>query len=354
MSRYTQHPLDFTGLHTVDLKARGGKVKTADFASAYRPGAGLSGWLDSLPRILAGKDFRAVVEAIAQARAKRRAIVWGLGGHVVKCGLAPVLIDLMRRGFATVFAMNGAASIHDFEIALAGHTSEDVEAVLPDGRFGAAEETGREMNRAIAEGDRDGLGMGEALGRLLDSMGKLKHAPQPLANARGSEQSRDREGAGAQSSTKLCLACPEETCPSLLLQAYRNRTPVTVHVALGTDTPHTHPAADPAAIGSASHRDFRLLASCVADLDQGGVYLNVGSAVILPEVFLKAVSTVRNLGHPLAGFTTVNLDFLQHYRPRVNVVERPHARSGGAGYALTGHHELMLPLLAAALIEKDA
>ena len=321
MSRYTQRPLDFTGLHTVDLMARGGKVKTADFASVYRPGAGIAGWLDSLPRILAGNDFRSVVEAIAQARARRRAIIWGLGGHVVKCGLAPVLIDLMRRGFATVFAMNGAASIHDFEIALAGHTSEDVEAVLPDGRFGAAEETGREMNRAIAEGARDGLGMGEALGRCL-----VGHA----------------------------LACPEEASPSLLLQAYRNRTPVTVHVALGTDTPHTHPAADPAAIGSASHRDFRLLASCLADLNQGGVYLNVGSAVILPEVFLKAVSAVRNLGHPLAGFTTVNLDFFQHYRPRVNVVERPHARSGGAGYALTGHHELMLPLLAAALIEKDA
>ena len=223
----------------------------------------------------------------------------------------------MRRGFATAFAMNGAAAIHDFEIALAGHTSEDVEAVLPDGSFGAAEETGREMNHAIAEGDRDGLGIGEALGRWLDNTGT-------------------------------------DSAPSLLLQAYRNRTPVTVHVAIGTDTPHTHPAADPAAIGSASHRDFRLLATCIAELDQGGVYLNVGSAVVLPEVFLKAVSAVRNLGHPLAGFTTVNLDFLQHYRPRVNVVERPHARSGGAGYALTGHHELMLPLLAAALIEKDA
>ena len=317
MSRYTQRPLDFTGLRTVALKARGGKVKSIDFASVYHPGAGLAGWLDSLPRILAGNDFRAVVEAIAEARAGRRAIIWGLGGHVIKCGLAPVLIDLMRRGFATAFAMNGAAAIHDFEIALAGHTSEDVEAVLPDGSFGAAEETGREMNHAIAEGDRDGLGIGEALGRWLDNTGT-------------------------------------DSAPSLLLQAYRNRTPVTVHVAIGTDTPHTHPAADPAAIGSASHRDFRLLATCIADLDQGGVYLNMGSTVVLPEVFLKAVSAVRNLGHPLAGFTTVNLDFLQHYRPRVNVVERPHARSGGAGYALTGHHELMLPLLAAALIEKDA
>jgi hypothetical protein len=231
-----------------------------------------------------------------------------------------VLIDLMRRGYATAFAMNGAASIHDFEIALAGHTSEDVEAVLPDGRFGAAEETGRDMNRAIAAGDRDGLGMGEALGKWLAEQAGLA-------------------GAGA----------------SLVLQAYHHATPVTVHVAIGTDTPHMHPAADGAAIGSASHRDFRLFAAYVADLHDGGVYLNVGSAVVMPEVFLKAVSAVRNLGHPLAGFTTANFDFLQHYRPRVNVVERPHGGSPpGSGYAITGHHELMIPLLAAALIEKDS
>ena len=323
MSEYSKQPLDFSGLRTVGLKERGGKVKAADFASVYRGGSGVGAWLDSLPRILAGESFRAVVEAVAAARAKQRAIIWGLGGHVIKCGLAPVLIDLMRRGFATVFAMNGSAAIHDFEIALAGHTSEDVEAALPDGRFGAAEETGREMNLAIAEGDREELGIGEALGKWLET-GRLQTA----------------------------MVCP---AASLLLQAYRQRTPVTVHVALGTDTPHTHPAADAAAIGSASHRDFRLLASYVADLNNGGVYLNVGSAVLLPEVFLKAVSAVRNLGHPLANFTTANFDFLQHYRPRVNVVERPHAGSaGGAGYALTGHHELMIPLLAAALIEKDA
>jgi hypothetical protein len=224
--------------------------------------------------------------------------------------------------------MNGSASIHDFEIALASHTSEDVEAVLPDGRFGVAEETGRDMNRAIAEGDRDGLGMGEALGRWLARQAGLA-------------------GAGS----------------SLVLQAYQHSTPVTVHVAIGTDTPHMHPAADGAAIGSASLRDFRLFAALVADLDEGGVYLNVGSAVVMPEVFLKAVSAVRNLGHPLAGFTTANFDFLQHYRPRVNVLERPHAGPGGAGfslptagkgYAITGHHELMIPLLAAALIEKDS
>ena len=198
-----------------------------------------------------------------------------------------------------------------------------MEAVLPDGRFGSAEETGREMNRAIAEGDREGFGMGEALGRWLSSAGP---SGRPLV-------------AGDS---------------SLLLQAYRQGTPATVHVAIGTDTPHTHPAADPAAIGSTSHRDFRLLSAYIADLDDGGVYLNVGSAVVLPEVFLKAVAAVRNLGHPLANFTTADFDFLQHYRPRANVVERPHAGSGGAGYAITGHHELMIPLLAAALIERDS
>ena len=318
MSKYAKAPLDLARLKTVSLRERGGKVKTADFAAVYRPGSGITGWLDSLPHILAGDSFRAVVNALRAARLKRRAIVWALGGHVIKCGLAPVLVDLMHRGYVTAFALNGAAAIHDFEIALAGHTSEDVEAVLPDGRFGAAEETGREMNCAISAGDRDGLGMGEALGRYLET------------------------------------AAAEYRGASLLVQAYQHGTPVTVHVAMGTDTPHTHPAADPAAIGSTSHRDFRLLCAYVADLNDGGVYLNCGSAVVLPEVFLKAVSAVRNLGNPLADFHTVNFDFLQHYRPRVNVVERPHAGSGGAGYAITGHHELLLPLLAAALIEKDA
>jgi hypothetical protein len=320
MSKYVRRPLDFTFLKTVSLHERGGKVKTADFATPYRKGSSISRLLDSLPHILAADSFRAVVDALSAARAKQRAIIWGMGGHVIKCGLAPVFIDLMRRGYVTAFALNGSASIHDFEIALAGHTSEDVEAVLPDGRFGSAEETGSGMNRAIEEGARKELGMGESLGLWLS----------------------DAEGG---------LAAPAH---SLLLQAYAHSTPVTVHVAIGTDTPHTHPAANAAAIGSTTHRDFRLLCACVADLNEGGVYVNVGSAVVMPEVFLKAVSAVRNLGHPLANFTTANFDFLQHYRPRVNVVERPHALSGGAGYAITGHHELMIPLLAAALIEKDA
>ena len=318
MSRYQKAPIDFTKLNTVPLADRGGKVRTADFGGVYEKGSGVSGLLDSLPHILAGDSLRAVIQALREARQKGRAIIWGMGGHVIKCGLAPVLLDLMRRGYATTFAMNGSAAIHDFEIALVGQTSEDVEAVLPDGRFGAAEETGREMNRAVSGGDREGLGMGESLGRWLEQLTTRKH-----------------------------------DWASLLLQAYRHETPVTVHVAIGTDTPHMHPAAEGAAIGSATHRDFRLLCSYVTELHDGGVYLNVGSAVVLPEVFLKAVSAVRNLGHPLADFTTVNLDFLQHYRPRVNVVERPHASSGGAGYAITGHHELTVPLLAAALIEKD-
>src|SRR3984957_6779188 len=318
MSKYPARPLDLSGLQTVSLHARGGKVRIEDFASPYRKGSGIAGWLEGLPRILAGDSLRAVVAAMAAARARRRAIVWGLGGHVIKCGLAPVLADLMRRGYATAFAMNGAASIHDFEIALAGQTSEDVEAVLPDGRFGAAEETGREMNQAIAAGDRDSLGMGEALGRRPDQM-----ADPAFAHA------------------------------SLVLEAWRASTPVTVHVAVGTDTPHTHPAADAAAIGSATHRDFRLLCSLLVGLHEGGVYLNVGSAVLLPEVFLKAVSAVRNLGHPLSGFTTVHLNFLHLYPPKLMLVERPQKKSGGAGFAPPGHHELMLPLLAACLIDRE-
>lgn len=318
-SRYGIKPIELAGLNTISLADRGGKVKTADFARAYERGTGINGLLDSLPHILAADTLRAIVNAISDARDKGKPVIWAMGGHVIKCGLAPVLIDLMRRGFATAFAMNGSASIHDFEIALVGHTSEDVEAVLPDGRFGAAEETGRGWNEALT-GE---TGIGEALGQALDGQAGEAYAQD-----------------------------------SLVLQAWRARVPVTVHVAVGTDTPHTHPAVEPAALGKATHHDFRLFCSLVAGLNEGGVYINAGSAVVMPEVFLKAVSCVRNLGHELHGFTTVNLDFLQHYRPRVNVVERPHAGSAGPaagkGYALTGHHEIMIPLLAAALIERAA
>jgi hypothetical protein len=319
MSKYRERPLTFEALKTVPIDDRGGKVTVEHFARPYQKGDGVAGLMDSLPRILAADSFRGVIDALKTARANKRAILWGMGGHVVKCGLADILLDLMRRGWVTGFVMNGAASIHDFEIAIAGQTSEDVEAVLPDGRFGAAEETGRQMNTAIVEGVRDGIGMGEALGRNLETLAKPAFAPH-----------------------------------SIVAQAYAANVPLTVHVAVGTDTPHTHPAADGSAIGAATHHDFQLLCSIVRGLDQGGVYLNLGSAVVLPEVFLKAVSVVRNLGYPLGGFTTVNFDFLQHYRPKVNVVERPHAKSGGRGFAVTGHHELMIPLLAAALIESES
>ncbi len=314
MSDYSIQPMDLSGLQTVSLKDRGGKVKQADFARPFVPGSGIAGLLDSLPHILAGDGFRAVVDAIGNAQARRKPVIWGLGGHVIKCGMAPLLLDLMNRGFATGFAMNGSASIHDFEIGLCGSTSEDVEAVLPDGRFGSAEETGREWNKAI----KVSCGVGESLGQALDA-----------------------------------LAPPEHRDASLLLQAWLAKTPATVHVAFGTDTPHANPRCDPAALGAATHHDFRLFCTMVSELNDGGVYINAGSAVVMPEVFLKAISTARNLGHTVRDFTTVNLDFLQHYRPKVNVVERPHAQAGGKGYALTGHHEIMIPLLAAALIESQ-
>jgi hypothetical protein len=309
VTRYAQAPLDFAALKTVPIADRGGKVRTEHFATL--PPA-LPGFLDSLPHLLAADSLRAVIAALQQARQKKRAIIWGLGGHVIKCGLAPVFIDLIHQGYATAFAMNGATSIHDFEIAIAGCTSEDVESVLPDGRFGSAAETGAAMNQAIR--DAQHIGMGETLGRHLQSMARPEFAGQSLLHA-----------------------------------AYATSTPVTVHVAMGTDTPHTFPQADGAAIGAATHHDFRLLCSLVRDLGEGGVYLNTGSAVILPEVFLKAISVVRNLGYPVRNFTTVNFDFLQHYRPNANVVHRPHAGAGGKGYSLTGHHEIMIPLVAALL-----
>jgi hypothetical protein len=319
MSKYKAKPLDVSGLKTIPIQSRGGKVRVDHFARPNTKGNSVIQFVDSLPRLLAADSFRSVTEAILNAKAAHKPVIWGIGGHVIKCGLAPVLIDLMERGFATAFAMNGAAAIHDFEIAIAGQTSEDVEAVLPDGSFGSSEETGREFNVAITDGNRHLLGVGEAVGRHVERIAKSAYARQ-----------------------------------SLLHEAYKALVPVTVHIAIGTDTPHTHPRADGASLGEGSLRDFRLFCSLVKEMDSGGVYLNVGSAVVMPEVFLKAVSVVRNLGNPLANFTTVNFDFLQHYRPRANVVERPHAGAGGKGYSITGHHEIMIPLLAAALIECDS
>lgn len=319
MSTYRFRPLSLDRVRTYPLRSRPNKVSVADFARVPRPGATMRAWVDALPRILAGETFRRVVEALERARRRHKPIIWGLGGHVIKCGLTPILIDLMRRGFLNAVAMNGGALIHDFEIALVGATSEDVPAVLSRGRFGMAEETGRLINQAIVQGDSKQLGMGEAAGRFL---------------------ARSREARFRRF--------------SLLAAAYRQRVPVTVHVAIGTDIIHNHPAINPRAVGAATHRDFLLLAALVKDMRHGGVYLNVGSAVVLPEVFLKCVSLAANLGHAPRGMTTVNLDFIQHYRPSQNVVLRPTAgrgarREASRGYALTGHHELMIPLLAAAL-----
>ncbi len=314
MSKYGYQPLSFSGLKTVPIQARGGKVRVEHFGKPY-PGGGISALIDSLPHILAADALRSVIDALVAARARKKMILWGLGGHVIKCGLAPVLIDLMRRGYATAFTLNGAAAIHDFEIAIAGHTSEDVEAVLPDGSFGAAEETGREFNAAL-------------------------NAAQASANRWGviSKHSPIRD-------LRPRASCARPTATRRPSQSMSPSEPI---------RPTLIPPPSGDAIGRASHHDFRLLCSLVKEINDGGVYLNVGSAVVLPEVFLKAVSVVRNLGHPLANFTTVNFDFLQHYRPKVNVVERPHARSGGHGYSITGHHEIMIPLLAAALVERSS
>lgn len=306
-------PFDVSGVRTYPLSSRASKARHEAFATAWDPATGLAGWLESLPDFLAAADFRAVLDAIGRARAADRAIVWGLGAHVVKTGLAPVLIDLMERGFVSAIAMNGAGLIHDYEIAIGGATSEDVDAALGAGRFGMAEETGVELNRAIADGVGRGLGLGQS---VVAALAARTPAP-PFARV------------------------------SLLAAAARLDIPVTAHVAIGTDITHMHPLASGAATGEGSLRDFRYFTSFVGQL-AGGVYLNCGSAVVLPEVFLKAVSLVRNQGLSLDGVTTVNLDFLRSYRADTNVVRRPVA-GVGKGYAITGHHELMLPLLAAAL-----
>lgn len=306
-------PFDVSAVHTYPLASRVSKARHEAFAAPWDPATGLAGWLASLPDCLAAADFRSVIDAIGAARAADRAIIWGLGAHVVKTGLAPVLIDLMERGFVSAIAMNGAGLIHDYEIAIGGATSEDVDTALGAGRFGMAEETGVGLNRAIADGVGRGLGLGQS---VVTALGARTPAP-PFAHV------------------------------SLLAAAGRLDVPVTAHVAVGTDITHMHPLASGAAIGEGSLRDFRSFTSFVAKL-AGGVYLNCGSAVVLPEVFLKAVSLVRNQGLSLDGLTTVNLDFLRSYRADTNVVRRPVA-GVGKGYSLTGHHELMLPLLAAAV-----
>jgi hypothetical protein len=307
---------DLSGVRTYPLASRQSKVRHADFAKPWDPASGFAGWVESLPGILAAADLRAVVEAVGRAQSTDRVVLWGLGAHVIKTGLSPVLIDLMERGFVSALALNGAGLIHDFEVALAGATSEDVEASLGPGEFGMAEETGRELNEAITGGTSRGLGLGQSVAAHL-----AERRP-PFGHL------------------------------SLLAAAARLEIPVTVHVGVGTDITHMHPAASGEAIGAGSLRDFRYLAGIVARLE-GGVYLNCGSAVLLPEVFLKAVALVRNRGLSLDGLTTVNLDFVRQYRPETNVVRRP-VEGLGRGYSITGHHEILIPLLAAALLGRTA
>src|SRR5216683_2715123 len=321
MSVYASRPITLTNLHTYPLSSRKSKVSVRDFAKPPAAHLSLLKFLDSLPNILAAADLRNLLAAIHRARKQRRTILWGIGGHVIKVGLGPLLIDLMRRGFISGMAMNEAALIHDFEIALVGNTSEDVETGLGAGQFGMAAETGEYLNQIAKLAMRARLGYGEAAGQFLNS-GVIETSH---------------------------LDC------SVLAEAYKQRIPVTVHLAIGTDIPHMHRTADGAALGSATHLDFRLFCALVENMHPGGVYLNWGSAVLLPEVFLKAVSVVRNLGVPLRPITTANFDFIQHYRPLQNVVKRPTASADGRsgpeshGYAITGHHELLLPLVAAAL-----
>jgi hypothetical protein len=307
-------PISLEDVSTYPLASRQSKVTVTDFASPVTGSSSLQHYLDSLPNILAVQTLRELATHIRRARNLHKPIIWGIGGHVIKTGLGPILIALMRRGFLTAIAANGSVLVHDSEVAMVGSTSEDVDATLGAGGFGGADETGRLLNDAARDGARDEIGLGEAVGRALVGL-KPKHNEA-----------------------------------SLLCAAYEARVPFTVHVTIGGDIGHFHQSADGAALGATSHTDFRLLAELVRRMDDGGVYLNIGSAVSLPEVFLKCVTLVRNLGQKLDDITTANFDFIQSYRPLTNVVRRPSADGAGRGYAITGHHELTIPLLAAELI----
>ena len=305
--------IDRTRVRTVSARGRRSKVRRDEEATPHSPGGSLARFLDGLPRILAAAELREAVDAAARAHARGKTLLWGFGAHLIKVGCAPLVVDLMERGFVSGILMNGAGCVHDLELAMMGRTSEDVAPALDDGSFGMARETSARLNAAIRSGYEDGIGMGEAIGR------EILKGPYP------------------------------HKARSVLAAASRLGVPVTVHAAIGTDIHHMHPSADGAALGATSYRDFETLASLVATLE-GGVLFNIGSAVILPEVFLKALALARNLGFKVRRFTTVNLDFIRQYRPSVNVVERP-TRLGGRGISLIGHHEIMLPLLAAALVE---
>jgi hypothetical protein len=314
MASYPVPPLDFSGLNTYSVYGRHSKVSVDDFAAPMQPGMTVRQLLAALPSQLAGVDFPDLVNRIAEAHRQQRPVILGMGAHVIKVGLNPVLIDLMQRGIITALALNGAGIIHDSEIAMVGRTSEEVADVLGAGAFGAARETGENLNKAIIAGAAKGIGIGQAVGEMLLNEG-FPHNDKSL----------------------LAMAC-------------KLQIPVTVHVAMGTDIIHIHPNVDGSAIGKAGHHDFRVFCRLVSELE-GGVYLNVGSAVLLPEVFLKALTVARNLGHHVKQVTTANFDFIRHYRPATNVVHRP-TLEGGKGFNFTGHHELMLPLLAAAVIDE--
>lgn len=306
-------PISLKGVTSYPLKERQSKVSVDDFGRPWIAGDSMSHWLGSLPGILAVTDLMEIRDRIIRAVALKKPVILAMGAHAVKVGLNPIIIDLLERRIITGLAMNGACIIHDAEVAMVGKTSEDVAEAIGDGRFGMAEETGRILNKAISEGAEKGLGLGEAVGAML-----------------------------------VREAFPYHPY-SLLAKAYDLDIPVTVHVAIGTDIIHLHPSADGAAIGKTSHRDFRIFARLISELE-GGVFINLGSAVIMPEVFLKALTLVRNLGYEVKEITTVNMDFIRHYRPMTNVVHRP-TLEGGKGYSLVGHHEIMFPLLAAAVIE---
>jgi deoxyhypusine synthase len=314
MSIYDAKPLSLEKVRTYPLASRPSKVTVKDFAKPIGEDSSLRDYLSSLPNILAVQNLRELAARIRRAKESKKPIIWGIGGHVIKTGLAPVIIDLMNRGFLSALAANGSVLVHDAEIAMVGSTSEDVDATLGEGAFGAADETGKLLNDAARAGVKAGIGLGEAMGRALTEMG------------------------------------PRHENHSLLCAAYKARVPFTAFITIGGDIAHFHPSADGGALGATSHTDFRLLAELVRQMNGGGVYLNIGSAVTLPEVFLKCVTLVRNLGHELRDITTANFDFIQSYRPLTNVVRRPTADGAGHGYAVTGHHELTIPLLAAELI----
>ncbi len=307
-------PLSLEGIKTYSLSSRNSLVKVEDFARPALPRSSFKKFLDSLPSFLAARDFREVVARIGKAHARGRPVILGMGAHPIKVGLSPLIVHLMEKGILQAVALNGAGIIHDFEIALAGRTSEDVASEIGEGTFGMAEETGRMINESINRGWEKGSGIGRSVGEMIRK-GRFPHRRLSIT------------AAGA----KLGI-------------------PVTVHVAVGTDIIHMHPQTRGAAIGEGSHLDFRLFAALVSRLE-GGVYLNLGSAVILPEVFLKALTLVRNQGYQVRHFTTVNMDFIPHYRPLANVVRRP-TLEGGQGFHITGHHEIMFPLLCAAILEE--